>query len=114
MRVLLGFEHQALAVSRALLVDEKADAPFGLRVRAGGMTLWLDPTAVSEWEISDNIWVVRGRTRRNIQAISALGIRVYDVRDLGELDRLPDQLGMPATLMPAADDRSARGSTRNE
>jgi len=49
-----------------------------------------------------------------LTAISALGIRVYDVRDLGELDRLPDRLGMPATLMPAADDRSARGSTHNE
>lgn len=49
-----------------------ADAPLAeVRVRAGDLTLWTQPSLAPETRSGQRVWVLRGRTSRNLVSISS-------------------------------------------
>lgn len=51
--------------------DDKADAPAELRARVDGMTVWVDPIAVIGNDNGTPLYVIEGRTSRNLASVQS-------------------------------------------
>ena len=51
--------------------DDKADAPAELRARVDGMTVWMDPIAVIGNDNGTALYVIEGRTSRNLASVQS-------------------------------------------
>jgi hypothetical protein len=43
-------------------------ATSGLTAHVPGMTVWLDPVAVADWRYEQWVWVIKGRTSKNLES----------------------------------------------